>query len=73
MTLVYDHNPGAYAVKVPCLTCGGTVRLADAVIDRDGPAFRAYYCETCKPAGSVTRCSRPSGFCAVCRDKGATP
>lgn len=48
---VRDTNPGAYAVRVPCLTCGRMLLLADAVIDLDGPAFQAYYHDTaeCRP------------------------
>lgn len=42
MRLVFDHSTGAQAVSVPCYMCGKMHRLADSVIDRDGPAFRAY-------------------------------
>lgn len=54
MKLVRDHSAGAYAVSVPCIKCGKMVRLSDAVIDRDGPAFKAYYHDTpeCRPAGT---------------------
>jgi hypothetical protein len=45
--LTEDKNPGAYAVSVQCLRCGKMLRLADARIDLDGPAFRAYYHEEC--------------------------
>jgi hypothetical protein len=45
------------------------VRLSDAVIDRDGPAFQAYYCPTCAApmiaAGwPVWPCDRPG--CTRC-------
>lgn len=42
-----DHNPGAYAVRVPCLTCGKMVQLSEALIDPSGPSFRAYYHDAC--------------------------
>lgn len=47
MRLIYDHSPGAYAVRVACLTCGRMHTLADCTVDIDGTAFRAYYCERC--------------------------
>ena len=43
--LVKDTNPGAYAVYVSCAACGHRIKLADALIDRDGPAYQAYYCD----------------------------
>jgi hypothetical protein len=49
MALVNDHSPGAYTVSVPCLTCGRMVRLCDALIDPNGPAFKAYYHVECRP------------------------
>jgi hypothetical protein len=56
---VRDRSPGARAVKVPCLVCGRMVRLADALIDAHGPAFKAYYHEDCAPpeATKQARCS----------------
>lgn len=62
MKLVRDHSAGARGVSVPCLFCGEMLRLADAVIDRDGPAFRAYYHDDCAP---VTRSVRivPNADC----------
>ena len=59
MNLIRDTSYGAYAVKVPCLVCGEMLQLADALIDTDGPAFRAYYHEHCVPCTC-----RP---CSVCR------
>lgn len=58
--LVRDHSLGAYSVHVACLTCGSMLLLADAVIDREGPPFRAYYHDTpeCRPAGPVENCGR---------------
>lgn len=53
MHLVYDHSPGAYNVRVQCLTCARMSLLSDMVIDRDGPAFLAYYCPTCAPVAAV--------------------
>ena len=47
MNLIQDKNPGAYAVSVQCLTCGKMLRLADALIDTEGPAFQAYYHRGC--------------------------
>jgi hypothetical protein len=61
MKLTRDHSDGALAVSVSCLTCGRMVRLADALVDLDGPAFEAYYhdngrCLTGAPA--VVTCNR---------------
>ena len=50
MRLVRDHNPGAFNVRVPCLACGAMLMLSDAAIDLDGPAYRAYYHDTCLPS-----------------------
>jgi hypothetical protein len=44
---VRDMSAGAQAVSVPCLECGRMVRLSAALIDPNGPAFRAYYHEDC--------------------------
>lgn len=50
MKLIKDTNPGAYVVMVKCLTCGKIRVLADMLIDTEGPAFRAYYCDPeCRP------------------------
>jgi hypothetical protein len=48
---VRDRNPGAFAVRVQCLTCGKLVQLSEALIDPDGPAFQAYYHDRpeCRP------------------------
>jgi hypothetical protein len=53
--LVKDFSSGARAVRVQCLACGKMVQLSDAVIDKDGPAFMAYYhdAEPCRPEGPV--------------------
>lgn len=64
MRLVYDHSPGAYSVYVSCLNCGDRVLMADTVIDIDGPAFQAYYCNACQPEGEVGACTRYS--CTRC-------
>ena len=53
---VHDHSFGAANVNVPCLACGRMARLADALIDPAGPAFRAYYHDDCAPAGQVLAC-----------------
>lgn len=50
---VRDGNPGAYAVKVQCIDCGTMRLLAEMLIDRDGPAFRAYYCPACLPVAVI--------------------
>lgn len=52
--LVVDHSAGARAVSVSCLKGDGMVKLADAVVDLDGPAFQAYYHAACAPAGDIT-------------------
>jgi lysyl-tRNA synthetase class I len=44
MKLSRDTSAGAYAVQVPCETCGKMVTLAHTVIDFDGKPFTAYYC-----------------------------
>jgi len=49
MNLTQDKSLAAYAVRVPCLACGAMLKLADAFIDKDGPAFRAYYHPECLP------------------------
>lgn len=59
--LVTDHSLAASAVFVPCLRddCKGKHRmvlLCDAVIDLDGPAFRAYYHAECAPQGWPEAC-----------------
>jgi hypothetical protein len=56
MRLVQDHSFGAAAVSVPCLACDKMVRLADSIIDADGPAFQAYYHVACAPKGPVESC-----------------
>lgn len=48
---MHDDSAGAHAVSVPCYVCGRMVRLCDALCDLDGPAFEAYYCPACVPAG----------------------
>jgi hypothetical protein len=61
MMFIRDHSPGAYAVRVCCLICHKMFSLADMVIDRDGPAFLAYYCPACVPEeieSLVVRCGR---------------
>lgn len=46
--LIQDRNLGAFAVSVPCHHCGRMIgRLADAIIDTDGPPFKAYYHRSC--------------------------
>lgn len=49
MNIVRDTSRNAEVVSVPCLVCGRMLRLADAWIDTDGPAFRAYYHAACLP------------------------
>ena len=56
MRLLQDHLLGAANVDVPCLVCHGMLRIADAIIDADGPAFLAYYHVACAPAGPVSPC-----------------
>jgi len=55
--LCVDHSLGAANVSVPCLVCGAMHRLVDSTIDRDGPAFRAYYCRKHVPDGVVDPCT----------------
>ena len=64
-SLVVDHSAGASAVSVPCLACGRMVRLVDAQIDTNGPAFRAYYHRGCVPFGSEL-----ANHSAECRARG---
>ena len=52
MKLVKDNSPGAWAVKVICISPKhkGSSRmftLAEGYADLDGPAFKAYYCNGC--------------------------
>lgn len=47
MKLVVDHSLAAGQVRVQCLKCSALVQLAEALIDRDGPAFLAYYHKGC--------------------------
>lgn len=49
MNIIQDKNPGAYAIRVQCLTCFAMGKLADMYIDTDGPAFKAYYHLDCIP------------------------
>lgn len=66
--LVRDHSAGAYAVRVACLHCGAMLQLSDAVIDRDGPSFRAYYHDACYPTTQdlrVDSCNRDG--CTRCK------
>ena len=61
MKLVSDRNPGAFAVKVPCIACGKMLLLAEAQIDVDGQAFMAYYHRGCVPIGEVLAPEAASG------------
>lgn len=56
MKYVQDHSLAAGNISVPCLACGKMVRLCDAIIDLDGPAFKAYYHEKCATSGPVAPC-----------------
>lgn len=49
MNLTVDHSLAAGQVSVPCLECGEMLPLAQAQIDLDGPAFKAYYHVSCLP------------------------
>lgn len=49
MRIVHDKSIGAHNVDVFCLACGKRMRLCDASIDLDGPAFAAYYHAGCVP------------------------
>mgnify|MGYP001611260142 CR=1 FL=1 len=41
MRLTRDHQPGAYAVRVPCYECYQMTLLSDTVIDLDArPIYR---------------------------------
>jgi hypothetical protein len=67
MKLIKDHSDGAYAVSVPCLACGKVLRLAEVLIDIEGPALKAYYHLACLPAGTKMpegKCNR--SWCARC-------
>lgn len=74
MDLVYDHSHGAAAVSVPCYVCNKMVRLCDALIDREGPAFRAYYHRGCLPHGlklpEATACEKYRGSDGCYREHG---
>ncbi len=69
MKAAYDHSPGAYAVSVQCLTCGTMTLLASTLIDLDGPAFKAYYCEEHVPYG--TRLPKSCNRAGCTRDHSA--
>jgi len=56
--LVVDHSPGAFAVNVQCYVCGKMEKLADCVIDANGPSFKAYYCPRHVPEATVEPCTR---------------
>lgn len=61
-----DHSDGAHNLRVQCLSCKGMVRLSDAIIDREGPAFMAYYHRGClDETPIVAKCDRPG--CTKCR------
>ena len=47
MKLLIDNSRGAFSVSVPCLHCGRMEQLAQTIIDKDGPAFQAYYHRAC--------------------------
>ena len=66
MRLMYDHSPGAYAVRVQCYVCGKLVQISNTVIDVEGPPFQAYYCPDCRPEGEpVEPCNRTG--CTTCQ------
>jgi hypothetical protein len=69
--LVRDHSDGAYAVSVACLACGDMVRLCDALINPQGPSFRAYYHPRCVPGVAVSSSCNRLG-CAR-RHEGSAP
>lgn len=72
MRLTRDHSAGAResTYRVPCYQCGKMIKLRDSLIDRDGPSFRAYYCEEHLPALAPGTMSReivcPNRDCAIC-------
>lgn len=66
MKLAKDHSIGAHAVSVPCYKCGSMLRLSDAVMDLDGPAFEAYYHATCLDV-DTTDVQCPARDCRICR------
>ena len=53
-----DTSIGASNVSVKCLRCGHMARLNRVVIDREGPAFAAYYHEACAAALLVEEAER---------------
>lgn len=55
--LVTDHSLAAAAIRVPCLYCGKMLLLAEAIVDLNGPAFRAYYHSDHAPLGDVASCN----------------
>jgi hypothetical protein len=45
--LVRDRSDRAGSVKVWCLLCSKYTLLRNCLVNTDGPAFKAYYCEMC--------------------------
>lgn len=73
---VRDLSAGARAVSVACLGCGATLRLADALVDTEGPSFMAYYHPACAPRVVVDalRCGNTrDGLIADASDIGLKP
>lgn len=66
MKLVQDHSIGARSVSVPCLVCGVMLTLSDAIMDRNGQSFQAYYHRECLPKDHphINKC--PDTRCVVC-------
>lgn len=52
MTLRRDNSLQADIVRVQCIRCLHMHYLNTVWIDTEGPAFRAYWCEGCKPTDS---------------------
>jgi hypothetical protein len=55
MNLSRDTSAGAYAVQVPCETCGKMVTLAHTVIDFDGKPFTGLLLRRGMPRASSER------------------
>ena len=49
-----DSSFGSDTLRVQCLGCAKMLRLCDAIIDREGPAFKAYYHLACLNASRKT-------------------
>lgn len=47
MKLQRVQRHGASAITLSCVRCAGRFREVELLADLDGPAFAAYYCQSC--------------------------